>query len=117
MPAASRAAPSGGLFLSQYDRALRFGRVSQFQRHAIGRIHLEEVIDTLPEQAALQPLPQHVSRKNVRYLLQKITGPRMPLHSHAQFAKPLDPFPDGRPRYADLPRDTRAADYDRGVLG
>src|SRR3979490_2075190 len=114
MPAASRAAPSGGLFLSQYDRTLRLGRVSQFQRHAIRRIHLEEVIDALPKQAALQPLPQHVRGKNVRHLLQKITGSRMSLPPHAQFAKSLDPFPDGRPRYTDLPRDTRSANYNGG---
>jgi hypothetical protein len=69
MPASSSASSTPGLLLSQYKRALRLSRVPQFKRHAIRRIHLEEVVDALSEQAAFQTLPQHIRGKNIRHLL------------------------------------------------
>src|SRR5258708_8484087 len=101
-PAPSAPSPSRLLF-SQYDSALRLSRMSQFQRHAIRRVHPEEMVDALPEQVALQPLPQHIRGKNVRHLLQKIACSRRPLHSPPDFAHPLPPLPPPAPSAAHPP--------------
>src|SRR6267378_7449664 len=55
-PRASCTPASRSLLLREHHGAFRFARVTQLQRHAVGRVCLEKVMDALAEEAALQPL-------------------------------------------------------------
>jgi len=116
MPRAARAPATCRLFLRQHHRAFRLTGVTKVERNAIGRVDLEKMIDAFSEQAALQPLPQHVRRQNVRHLLQKVPGVLLALRAHTEFSQPIDPAPHRRPRHADLPRNPCAANHDRRVF-
>jgi hypothetical protein len=60
MPAAARPAASSGLLFRQDYRAFRLAGVPQFQRHAVRGIRFQKMKDMFPEEAAFQPLLQHV---------------------------------------------------------
>src|ERR1700687_6171302 len=117
MPGVARAPAPGGLFFCKYDRAFWLAGVAQFQRHSIGRIHFEKMMDALAKQAAFQALAKHVRSKNVRDLLQKISGVLLAFYTHAELAQAGDPSPDCRTRHANLSGDAGAANDDGGVFG
>src|SRR4029077_1813570 len=76
----------------------------------------KKMVSPFREHAALQPLPQHVRRKDVRHALQKIARVRFSFYPHADFAQALDPTPHRLARNADLSCDARSADRDRRVV-
>ena len=116
MPRSPRPAAPRGLFFRQHHGAFRLACMPQFQRHAIRRIRLEKMVDALPEKAALQPLPQHVRRKNIGRLFQEVSSGGLAFHLHAQSAQTLYPAPHRRSRNTNLFRNPRAADHDRGIF-
>ena len=60
MPRVSGPAASRSLLFCQDDSAFWLARMPKVERDPIGRVHLEKMMNTLTENAALQTLPQHV---------------------------------------------------------